>query len=67
MSTYDYKENIRRRSKRLILSEDQIEMLTQEYLDNPNWSNETIDALSRRVGVSRTKVYKWNWDRKKKE
>ena len=42
-------------------------MFKAEYEANPNWSNEMIAILSERVGVSRTKVYKWNWDRKKKD
>ena len=40
--------------------------LEREYEINPNWSNQKIGELSTRLGLGRTKVYKWNWDRKKK-
>ena len=42
-------------------------MLENQYQLNPNWTNETIVMLSERLGVTRTKIYKWNWDRKKKQ
>ena len=40
-------------------------MLENQYHLNPNWTNETIVMLSERLGVTRTKIYKWNWDRNK--
>ena len=33
---------------------------------NANWSSREIAKLSKRLGLSRSKIYKWNWDRKRK-
>lgn len=38
-----------------------------KYTENVNWSNEEIEEMAKQVGVSFTKIYKWNWERKKKE
>ena len=65
-STEYHREKVQKKKKRLILNDDQIQILEQNYQVNPNWSNETIVMLSERLGVTRTKIYKWNWDRKKK-
>ena len=41
-------------------------MLNQEYIKNPNWSSSQIQEFAERLGLTRTKVYKWNWDRRNK-
>ena len=38
-----------------------------EYQLDPNWTSLRIKQLSRRLSLDRTKVYKWTWDRAKKE
>ena len=42
-------------------------MLEVEYQRNPNWHSSFITSLAQRLQLNRTKVYKWSWDRKKKE
>ena len=34
---------------------------------NSNWSQEKIEALAARLKITKAKVYKWNWERKKKD
>ena len=46
---------------------EQIAMLEVEYQRNPNWHSSFITSLAQRLHLNRTKVYKWSWDRKKKE
>jgi len=31
------------------------------------WTSSRISAIAKRLSLGRTKVYKWTWDRKKKE
>ena len=42
-------------------------MLEAEHLRSANWSSARITAVARHLGLNRTKVYKWSWDRKKKD
>ena len=42
-------------------------MLEGEYQRNSNWNTEQISRLAKRLSLPRTKVYKWSWDRRKKE
>ena len=42
-------------------------MLEAHYQANPHWTNQQIQDLADAIGVNFTKVYKWNWERKKKE
>ena len=44
-----------------------MQILEREYLVEPNWSTIRINTLASRLGLCRTKVYKWAWDRKKKD
>ena len=45
----------------------QIDLLERAYQQNANWGNQEFDELAERLNISRSKVYKWNWDRKKKD
>jgi hypothetical protein len=40
--------------------------LEEEFTDNPHWSNEDVEKISKKTGLSKAKIYKWNWDQKKK-
>ena len=55
------------RTSRQRLRSEQIAMLEVEYQRNPNWHSSFITSLAQRLQLNRTKVYKWSWDRKKKE
>ena len=56
---------IKQTRKRLTRTEMQV--LEQEYLINPNWTTMRINTLAKKLRLCRTKVYKWGWDRKKKD
>ena len=42
-------------------------VLEQEYQRDANWDTEKIAEIADRLGLNRTKVYKWSWDRRKKD
>ena len=52
---------------RIRLNQAQRARLELSYLRNPNWSNEEIQDLANLIKIPFTKVYKWNWERKKKD
>ncbi|CDW74395.1 UNKNOWN [Stylonychia lemnae] len=43
------------------------ETLQQYYEKNPNWSKQFIYHLASQLNLSYKKIYKWNWDRKKRD
>ena len=45
----------------------QSHLLEIEFQRNPNWTSAQVKAIAERMELSRVKVYKWGWDRKKKE
>ena len=49
------------------MNAEQKQLLEAEYQRSANWSTATISGLARRLGLSHTKVYKWNWERKKND
>ena len=42
-------------------------MLEAEYQRDPNWTTSSMKVLAARLSFKRTKVYKWFWDRVKRE
>ena len=42
-------------------------MLEQEYQRQPEWDTERTQAIATMLGMKRLKVYKWHYDRKKKD
>ena len=56
---------VNRQRRRMTRREHQI--LEQAWCKDPNWTREIIDDLTKRLGISRVKLYKWTWDRRKKE
>ena len=55
-----------KRKKRLRKNKNQLKVLENEYLKNPDWSREYIKKLSDELGLSECQVYKWRWDQLKK-
>ena len=51
----------------MILGLEQTEILEKHFQENPNWTNKEIMSLSKQFNTPSKKIYKWNWDRKKKE
>ena len=41
--------------------------LEREYLANPNWTTLKTAEIAQQLGVNFKKVYKWNWERKRKD
>lgn len=56
----DDSQNKRRKSK------NQVKMLEAELEANPHWTNEDMEKIAKKTGLSKSQVYKWNWDQKKK-
>ena len=42
-------------------------VLERAYLQDPNWKGEKIVEIARQLGCGYKKVYKWHWDRKKRD
>ena len=45
----------------------QHQVLENAFLVDPNWSKRYVKELALSLQLNRVKVYKWHWDRKKKE
>ena len=55
------------RKRRIRLLPEQAEFLEIEFLKNPMWTSRKMSQISKRLSLAKSKIYKWNWDRKKKE
>lgn len=54
--------NLNKRRK----SKHQVKMLEAELEANPHWTNDDMVKIAKKTGLSKSQVYKWNWDQKKK-
>ena len=52
--------------KRNRKSNGQINFLREEFFNNPSWSKDQVQYISRKTGLSEAQVYKWGWDFRKK-
>lgn len=52
--------------KRLRKNQDQHQILLNEFNKTSNWTKEQITALSSRLGLKQSQIYKWNWDMQRK-
>jgi len=43
------------------------ERLKLEFNKNPNWTREKVEQLALELDLLTYQVYKWNWDRRKRE
>ena len=55
---------IRRRRRR---TAEEIQFLEQRFQVGPNWDYDTFKSLALQLNISESKVYKWRWERLKKE
>lgn len=56
------------KKRRQRLTYEQQMYLEHEFQKKQDWSHKGhLNELAKRLGLSRSKIYKWNWDRKKKE
>ena len=53
--------------RRRRLSKSENEFLEKEYQKDPNWDVAKKKWLSAKLGLGRTKIYKWNYDRRKRD
>lgn len=53
--------------KRKRKNSDQVNILIKFFKKNPRWDRYTVEKASKESGLSRAQVYKWGWDRKKKD
>ncbi|CDW89636.1 UNKNOWN [Stylonychia lemnae] len=44
--------------------DDQLHILMKEYEKSTNWSKQQISNIAKKTGLTYSKVYKWNWDRR---
>ena len=54
------------KSRRLRKNSKQVDFLTSQFFENPNWDKSQLKILSRQTGLSVQQVYKWGWDFRKK-
>ena len=47
-------------------SQEEIEFLEMEFKINSKWNKETVKRIQSKIGFSNDKIYKWNWDKRKK-
>ena len=52
---------------RIRLSQDQIAFLELEFQKDANFSSTRVTKVAERIGLPRTKVYKWTWDRRQQQ
>jgi len=55
------------KKQRQRLTTTQIAYLEHEFKKNPYWNKAIQHRICTRLGLSVAKIYKWNWDRRKKE
>ena len=62
-------ENLRSSApkRRMRLNNQQRSFLEHQYLQNQDWSKQEISQFASHLGMPFTKVYKWKWERKKKD
>ena len=56
--------DIKRRQRK---NKDQLKILENEFLKNPDWTRDYIRRISVKLGLRECQVYKWHWDQRKKE
>ena len=63
----DFRGETRTISQRHRLRNCEMQILEAEFLKDPRWSLAQSKALAKKLNISQTKVYKWGYERKKKE
>ena len=52
--------------KRKRKTKTQIQLLENEYKENPDWSKSFMQSLGAKLGMSASSIYKWHWDQRHK-
>lgn len=53
--------------KRKRKNSDQVKVLEEWFQKYPRWDKEAVEKAVKKSGLSRSQVYKWGWDQKKKQ
>ena len=61
------KETALKKFKPKHIPKDILLILEDEFQKSSHWSKQHLSYLSTKLGLSAIKLYKWNWDRLKKE
>lgn len=64
MEDFPDKDNLIRNRRKLRKRE--VSQLEKEFALNNDWDKAFISKLAKEIGLPYYKVYKWNWDQKKK-
>lgn len=59
--------NANTKLRRIRLNFNQLTILEQEFSRNADWDRAIVTRLATRLNMTNTKVYKWHWDRVRKE
>ena len=51
---------------RKVLGKEDLVILEEEFKKDPNWNKDKQFEIGKVLNVPAHKVYKWNWERKKK-
>ena len=49
-----------------MFTREQVELLERHFAESSDWDSEKIAMLSQLMSRRRAKIYKWNYDHKKK-
>ena len=64
----DFDDSFYKKKKRWQLTKEQVWVLENEFKSNHNvWAKSKYLEFSRILKVPLSKLYKWNWDRRKKQ
>ena len=66
MQMRDWTGEFNERRKQNRLNNDITQYLMLQYEKNSDWSKEYIMSLSKKLGMTNAKIYKWHWDFSKK-
>ena len=49
-----------------LMNEQQLNILMKHFENNPKWTKQHTKVIAKELGLNRYKVYKWNWEQRKK-
>lgn len=49
-----------------LMDEGQIDILNRYFKQSPKWNKQHTKKIAKELGLNRYKVYKWNWEQRKK-
>jgi hypothetical protein len=49
-----------------LMNEEQINILQKYFQEEPKWNKQHTKKIAKELGLNRYKIYKWNWEQRKK-